>query len=400
MKKKINNKFVNKILSPGRAVTGWAREKFSVLGREKPIVRVLMYPAAEQNPYLIVTKDHLERLGAEVTMLHDLDSSELLRQAARHDILHIYNIQEYQGTSASSETISQISNFYKRVGRMWFTKRMGLKVFWTLYNEPKGNYASEWLEKVGRKWMFSQADRIIAPSLATRRVMRDLYPDLTESKVIHLPHHNFDNYFPRQVNRKQALDHLGIKPKGKVFICFGGIHPYKGLADVIPLFGKHSLRDHTLIVAGSPSNKHYASTIEGLCSRYDNVHAFLRYIPRDDVQYYLQAADIFVMPYKDVLNSGSTMLALSFGKPVVAPNMGMIPEILNPACSVLFDSAGSSQLRQAMVKSLDLDLERASAEARAVCAEYSAERLTRQLINSYLDFFPDRQKIDEEAEEL
>lgn len=395
-----NKKNTSSIFSPGQAIAGWAREKITLLGSDRPIIRVLMYPAAEQNPYLIVTREHLERLGAKVTMLHDLDSSELIRQAATHDVLHIYNIQEYHGAPDGGETLSQLREFSKRFSSMWFTKRFGLKIFWTLYNEPKGNYTSEWLEKMGRKWMFSQADRIIAPSLATRRVMRDLYPDLPENKIIHLPHHNFDGYFPRQVSRKQALEYLGIKPKGRVFICFGGIHPYKGLADIIPLFGKHSLKDHTLIVAGSPSNKHYASTIEGLCSRYDNVHAFLRYIPRDDVQYYLQAADVFVMPYKDVLNSGSTMLALSFGKPVVAPNVGMIPEILNPACSVLFDKAGSSYLRQALVKSLDLDIERASTEARMVCQKYSAEKLTRQLINSYLEFFPKRSRLEEDIEEM
>jgi glycosyltransferase involved in cell wall biosynthesis len=386
--------------SGGSSITDWAREKLAVLHHSRPLVKVLMYPAAEQNPYLVVTKRNLEQLGAKVTVVRDLDGAELLSLAPRYDVLHIFNIKEYQSPFSSPEPMLQLRHFSRRVRSLWMARRLGLKLFWTLYNEPKGNYSSEWLERFGRKWMFYQADRIICPSRNTRSLLRERYPDLPEEKVIHIPHHNFGNYFPRQVRKSQARAHLGIAEHGKVFICFGGVHPYKGLTDVIPLFGRHPLSDHTLIVAGSPSNKHYAATIEGLCAQYDNVHAFLRYIPSDEVQYYMQAADIFVMPYKDILNSGSTMLALSFSKPVVAPSIGMIPEVLNSSCSVLFEHSGSQALREAMIKALDLNLERSSNEARRISDSYSAERMTRRLVNAYLDLFPGRDLIPEEAEEL
>lgn len=382
------------------ALGEWAREKLAVLRRNRPLLRVLMYPAAEQNPYLVVTKRRLEQLGVKVTPVRDLDSSDLLTLAPRYDLLHIFNIKEYQSPFTSPEPIMQLHHLSRRVRNLWMARRLGLKLFWTLYNEPKGYYSSEWLERFGRKWMFYQADRIICPSRNTRSMLRDRYPDLPEEKVIHIPHHNFDGYFPCQVRKSQARNHLGIQPRGRVFICFGGIHPYKGLTDVIPLFGRHPLSSHTLIVAGSPSNAHYASTIEGLCAQYDNVHAFLRYIPPDEVQYYMQAADVFVMPYKDILNSGSTMLALSFAKPIVAPGIGMIPEVLTPSCSVLFEQSGSHALREALVKSLDLNLERASGEARRISESYSAERMTRRLVNAYLSLFPGRDPIPEEAEEI
>ncbi len=381
-------------------VNNWFREKVAVLRSQRPVVRVLMYPAAEQNPFLVVTRDQIENLGGKVTMLHSLDSGELLRLAPKHDILHIFNIEEYTSPFASPEMLHQAEHFAKRFFNLTVAKKMGMKLFWTLYNEPKGNFSSQRLERLGRKMMFHQADKILCPSNTTRNLLLERYPTLPDWKVVHLPHHNFQGYFPKQVSKRQAWDYLGIRPKGKVFICFGGIHPYKGLTDVIPLFGKHPLKEHTLIVAGNPSNKHYAATIEGLCAQYDNVHTFLRYVSRDDLQYYLQAADIFVMPFKDVLNSGSMMLALSFGKPLVAPAVGAIPEVLSPGCSVLFQQAGSSELKKALSKALELDLEKASAEARRVSELYSAEKLARRLINYYLDFFPRRQKIPEEPESL
>ncbi len=383
-----------------RVLGGMVRERLAVLRRERPTIRVLMYPAAEQNPYLVVTRQLIERLGGRVTMLHELESKEVLTQALSHDILHVFNIREYQSPFNSPQLLRQLQHFSRRMSKLWLAKRLRMRIFWTLYNEPKGAYTSEWLERVGRRWMFHQADRIICPSMATRELLKKRYPEMPDRKVLHIPHHDFGDYYPKQVSRRQALDYLGIKPKGRVFICFGGIHPYKGLTDLIPLFGKHPLREHTLIVAGSPSNKHYAATIEGLCQRYDNVHAYLRYVPSDDVQYYMQAADIAVMPYKDVLNSGSLMLALSFGKPIVAPAVGSIPEVVNSACAVLFNQSGSAELKAALTQSLSMNVEHASSEARRLRQQYDAEKLSRRLVNSYLEFFPKRAKLPEEAEEL
>jgi len=44
-----------------------------------------------------------------------------------------------------------------------------------------------------------------------------------------------------------------------------------------------------------------------------------------------------VLPYKNVLNSGSVLLAMGFGKAVVAPNLGLIPFRLNRQTELLFD---------------------------------------------------------------
>jgi len=43
----------------------------------------------------------------------------------------------------------------------------------------------------------------------------------------------------------------------------------------------------------------------------------------------MNAADVVVLPFQDILTSGSALLAMSFGKPVIAPRMGCIPEALD-----------------------------------------------------------------------
>jgi len=51
----------------------------------------------------------------------------------------------------------------------------------------------------------------------------------------------------------------------------------------------------------------------------------------------MNAADLVVLPYLDILNSGSAIWALSFGRPVLLPNRGAMPE--------LAESVGSDWVR-------------------------------------------------------
>jgi beta-1,4-mannosyltransferase len=50
-------------------------------------------------------------------------------------------------------------------------------------------------------------------------------------------------------------------------------------------------------------------------------------IPEDEMQLFLNAADLVVLPYRDVLNSGAALLALSFNTPVLTPDAGALPEL-------------------------------------------------------------------------
>jgi glycosyltransferase involved in cell wall biosynthesis len=51
----------------------------------------------------------------------------------------------------------------------------------------------------------------------------------------------------------------------------------------------------------------------------------------------MSAADVLVLPFQDILTSGSALLAMSFGKPVIAPRMGCIPEIFDSKGAFLYN---------------------------------------------------------------
>jgi glycosyltransferase involved in cell wall biosynthesis len=53
----------------------------------------------------------------------------------------------------------------------------------------------------------------------------------------------------------------------------------------------------------------------------------LRYIPVSEIELYVTAADLIVLPYADILNSGSAILGLSFDRPILVPDIGAMPEL-------------------------------------------------------------------------
>jgi glycosyltransferase involved in cell wall biosynthesis len=76
-------------------------------------------------------------------------------------------------------------------------------------------------------------------------------------------------------------------------------------------------------------------------------------IPDDEIQIYMNACDIIVTPYRDVLTSGQVILAMSFNKPIIAPKLGCIIDVLDEKGSILYNPNINDSLIQALEKSLD-----------------------------------------------
>ena len=72
------------------------------------------------------------------------------------------------------------------------------------------------------------------------------------------------------------------------------------------------------------------------------------FIPDEAVQIYLNACDFFVLPYKDITTSGAAALALSFGKPIIAPSIASFPEVVVPEAGILYDPSQPDALLSAL----------------------------------------------------
>jgi hypothetical protein len=81
-----------------------------------------------------------------------------------------------------------------------------------------------------------------------------------------------------------------------------------------------------LVIAGKAVGSQ-RETLHAAVESDRRIQVFPEFIDDSKVQYYLGAADLVVLPFADILNSGSALLALSFDRPILVPHLGALPEL-------------------------------------------------------------------------
>jgi len=80
-----------------------------------------------------------------------------------------------------------------------------------------------------------------------------------------------------------------------------------------------------LVIAGKIWNDRLAEQIRQKTEGHNNIKFVPGFVPRRPNQVYMNACDVAVFPYRDVLTSGAVILAMSFGR-CIAPRMSAASE--------------------------------------------------------------------------
>jgi glycosyltransferase involved in cell wall biosynthesis len=199
----------------------------------------------------------------------------------------------------------------------------------------------------------------IVHSESDREALCGLLPDQTapEGSVVRatLPAHTISE----PVDRSSARDALGMDPADKVALFFGFVRPYKGLEhliDALPL-AMERVPDLRLLVAGEfwqPADQ-FVRRAESL-GVGDRLTIDDRYVPNEEVGTYFAAADVIVMPYVAATQSGIVTLAAQFERPVIATDVGGLPEVvLDGVTGLVVPPADAGALADALARCLGDD---------------------------------------------
>lgn len=144
-----------------------------------------------------------------------------------------------------------------------------------------------------------------------------------------------------------AREQLAIGPSASVLLFFGQIKESKGLdvlIDAMPCI----LRDYPnalLLIAGRPWKSdfdHYRSHMRQLGVEA-NCRADIKFIDDEDVELYFDAADIVVLPYRKIYQSGVLLLAMGYGKPVLTSDIGGMRELVEDGKTGFTFTSGDPQ---------------------------------------------------------
>ena len=183
------------------------------------------------------------------------------------------------------------------------------------------------------------------------------------------------------VTREHARWELGIGPREIVYAHLGTIKPYKGGDQLLDAFDVLCQRDpggRRLIVAGEPDRAGGADPFLDRCENHPSVLLHAGMIPADDMQLFLRATDLVVLPYLRSLNSGVLMLALTFGIPVIATAGMGVTEILTPEIGRTFDPEAEGALLAALTEADALCTPAAREAALETARRYSPERISTE----------------------
>lgn len=202
------------------------------------------------------------------------------------------------------------------------------KILWTVHNIAPHDIHHARLEAGFWSVFLRLLDGVTFLSAASRGVALAAHPALAGIPYAVIPHGHYRPIIKTMPDRPAARRRLGL-PAGKfIFLFFGLVREYKNIPLLIREFLALARPDSFLVIAGSTGPRaELRARIEKLASGRDDMRLDLRFIPDDTLHDYLAACDCVVLPYTDILNSGSALLALSADRPVIAPAIGGLLDI-------------------------------------------------------------------------
>ncbi len=168
---------------------------------------------------------------------------------------------------------------------------------------------------------------MICMTRSGREQVQSEHPATSTRPIFIIPHGHYRGVYPDVVGGEEARKalHIGV---GEAVVAFvGQIREYKGVPNLIRCFNAAAVPAARLLIAGKPQSEKLARGIEEAVSGNAGIQLYLKFIDAAEMQLYLRAADLIVLPYKDILNSGSALLALSFDRPILVPNRGALGEL-------------------------------------------------------------------------
>jgi beta-1,4-mannosyltransferase len=286
-------------------------------------MKILASPAfsnKKSNPYNSLLYSELGKNGIEI---EDYSHQKLTRE--RHDVVHYHWPDGYINHES---LLKSVLRSVILLSSTFFCKKRGTAIVWTVHNLNPHDANHPKLARFVLKRFIRQCDGLIFLSKASQNTFFEYHSrNVSNPACAVIRHGHYRTVYGEKPSREQARAKLGISQASKVLLFLGQIKPYKNVPALITSFLSMHSSEFELVVAGNPSSQDIKKALEKLAENHPEIHILLKFIPDEDVGFYMAAADLTVLPYKNILNSGTALLSLSYDVPVLVPALGSMVEL-------------------------------------------------------------------------
>ena len=256
---------------------------------------------------------------------------------------------------------------FDRTLLMLFYRVAGKRVVLTAHNvnDAKRDSRDGWANRLSLRMLYRLCDHIfVHPEPMKHELVAEFGVEKENVSVIPF---GINNLVPAtDLTPREARQRLGMREGDETALFFGTIAPYKGLEYLISaltILGR-AHKHVRLIIAGAVKrgstaywDRVQAAIADG--GLRDQVMQRIAFIPDEDVEYYFKAADVVVIPYADISQSGVLMTAQHFGLPVIATDVGALrDDVIDDQTGFLCPPRDAAALAQAIDRYFSSELYR------------------------------------------
>jgi glycosyltransferase involved in cell wall biosynthesis len=343
-------------------------------------LRVLHVSKVQLNPYVRLLQEALSVSGVQCSTASMLSPRSERSWRGEVDIVHLHWPELLYMRPVLKKSLRLLQAVL--LG-LYQVKTGGCRVAYTVHNLSLHDQAFPVLHRFASAVIYRWADAVHVHDEAARDSVAATHCRRHSVHVI--PHGSYVDAYPNTCTQEEARERLGLGKDRFVFLFLGLLRRYKGIDDLIAAFEQLGDTSSELMIAGRIHDPIYAGELAAHTRGKDAIHTWFEYVHDNELQYFLQACDACVLPYRKVTTSGAGVLAFSFGKPVVAPALGGLPELCADGRGFVYDAADPDGLRRALRQARLADVSQAGKSALAWAREHRWSDLAPRFVAMYRD---------------
>jgi glycosyltransferase involved in cell wall biosynthesis len=356
--------------------------------RSRPPARVVFLPFwTASNPYQVELAQALGERGTRVEGAAErtLFLGEVLRRRA--EVLHLHWLSPLLRGPRGPGGLRRLFQVGAVAVQLALLRAAGVRIVWTAHNLAGHEARDPGIERLCAALVARLAHRVIVHGPRARDLLVQRLGLRSAAKLAVVPHGSYLGVYPEGAEGKAARERLGLGAGDFVFLFLGQLRPYKGLVELVRAFRGLEEPQLRLVIAGLASSAAVERELRSASAGDARILLRPGFVPDAELQEYFAAADVAVLPYEDILTSGSLVLAMSFGVACLGPRLGCIEDYLEGRGGFLYEPDGPDALRGALAEALRRAdaLPAMGAFNREKVAGYAWPRIARETLEAYAE---------------